>query len=341
MTGSQHRAIVVGVDGSVVSDAALDWAVDKAARENRPLHIVSAYSLPMTGATPLAAPLEDDLKAGTQKIAEKAVARVHERAPEVRVTTTVRMAPPSVAILEAAADAGAVVVGSRGHRPLRGILLGSTALQVATHAPCPTIVVRDRGPRTVSTSPRRIVVGTDGSDTSRNALTYAFAQADARGCELVIANAWFLDLSGGHPIEIAAAAAEQLEEERRLAYVGITRAREKLVLSYAEARRIHGQEMYGIPSRFLREIPPALLHEVRPKVQVSRPMGGAAPRRNFGHAAIEAPALPLGANVRHATFGTGVVTDFEGSGAHARVQVNFDEAGSKWLVLAYANLQPG
>ena len=132
----------------------------------------------------------------------------------------------------------------------------------------------------------------------------------------------------------------RLEEERRLAYVGITRAREKLVLSYAEARRIHGMDMYGVPSRFLREIPPALLHEVRPKVQVSRPFAGAAPRRNFGHAAVEAPPLPLGANVRHAKFGTGVVTDFEGSGAHARVQVNFDEAGSKWLVLAYANLQP-
>jgi DNA helicase-2/ATP-dependent DNA helicase PcrA len=134
--------------------------------------------------------------------------------------------------------------------------------------------------------------------------------------------------------------AGRLEEERRLAYVGITRAREKLVLSYAEARRIHGQEMYGIPSRFLREIPPVLLHEVRPRLQVSRPMAGAAPKRNYGHAAIETPALPLGANVRHAKFGTGVVTDFEGSGAHARVQVNFDEAGSKWLVLAYANLQP-
>ncbi|MGQ4660496.1 DNA helicase II [Lysobacter sp. F6437] len=135
--------------------------------------------------------------------------------------------------------------------------------------------------------------------------------------------------------------AGRLEEERRLAYVGITRAREKLVLSYAEARRIHGQEMYGIPSRFLREIPPALLHEVRPKVQVSRPMFNTAPRRNYGHAAVETPALPLGANVRHAKFGTGVVTDFEGSGAHARVQVNFDEVGSKWLVLSYANLQPG
>ncbi|MGV8940733.1 MAG: DNA helicase II [Lysobacter sp.] len=134
--------------------------------------------------------------------------------------------------------------------------------------------------------------------------------------------------------------AGRLEEERRLAYVGITRARQKLVLSYAEARRLHGQEMYGVPSRFLREIPPALLHEVRPKLQISRPMFNSAPRRDYGHAAMETPTLPLGANVRHAKFGAGVVTDFEGGGAHARVQVNFDEVGSKWLVLAYANLQP-
>ena len=215
MSGSQQRAIVVGVDGSAVSDVALDWAIDKAAREHRPLHIVSSYSLPMTGATPLAAPLEDDLKVGTQKIAEKAVARVHERAPEVQVTTTVRMAHPAVAILEAAADAGAVVVGSRGHRPLRGALLGSTALQVATHAPCPTIVVRDRGARPASSTPRPIVVGTDGSETSQNALAYAFAQADARGCELVIVHAWWLDLSGGRLIEVAATTAEQLDEEQR------------------------------------------------------------------------------------------------------------------------------
>ncbi|MCF7222839.1 DNA helicase II [Marilutibacter chinensis] len=133
----------------------------------------------------------------------------------------------------------------------------------------------------------------------------------------------------------------RLEEERRLAYVGITRARQKLVLSYAESRRIHGMDMYGMPSRFLREIPPALLHEVRPKVQVSRPMAGAA-RRNApgGHAAIESPSIPLGVAVTHPKFGLGTVTDYEGSGAHARVQVNFEEAGSKWLVLAYANLQP-
>ena len=130
----------------------------------------------------------------------------------------------------------------------------------------------------------------------------------------------------------------RLEEERRLAYVGITRARQKLMLSYAETRRIHGQDMYGVPSRFLREIPPHLLHEVRPKVQVSRTYSSSTPR-SLGHAPIEAPPLKLGANVMHAKFGAGVVTDYEGNGAHARVQVNFDNEGSKWLVLAYANLQ--
>ena len=132
--------------------------------------------------------------------------------------------------------------------------------------------------------------------------------------------------------------AGRMEEERRLAYVGITRAREKLVLSYAEARRIHGMEMYGMPSRFLREIPSSLVHEIRPKVQVSRPVEWASrPRATSG--IVEAPAFALGSLVRHATFGTGTVTDVEGSGAHARVQVNFDDAGSKWLVAAFANLQ--
>ncbi len=134
--------------------------------------------------------------------------------------------------------------------------------------------------------------------------------------------------------------AGRLEEERRLAYVGITRARQKLVLTYAEARRIHGTDMYGMPSRFLREIPSALLHEIRPKVQVSRPVYSPKPRRDWGHASIETPSLPLGTAVRHPSFGAGTVTDYEGSGAHARVQVNFDDAGSKWLVVAFANLQP-
>jgi DNA helicase-2/ATP-dependent DNA helicase PcrA len=129
----------------------------------------------------------------------------------------------------------------------------------------------------------------------------------------------------------------RLEEERRLAYVGITRARSRLVLTHAESRRLHGAEMYSRPSRFLREIPTALLHEVRPRVQVSRPVHGGLGERS-APSRVDTPPLKLGQRVRHATFGDGVVVDYEGTGAHTRVQINFEGAGSKWLVLAYANL---
>ena len=143
---------------------------------------------------------------------------------------------------------------------------------------------------------------------------------------------------GLFPNNKSAEEAGRIEEERRLAYVGITARVQQLVLSYAEARRIHGMDMYGMPSRFLREIPSGLVNEVRPKVQVSRPVYGAGSRR-ADNGLTEAPAMPLGATVRHPTFGGGTVIDVEGSGAHARVQVNFDDVGSKWLVAAFANLQ--
>ena len=130
--------------------------------------------------------------------------------------------------------------------------------------------------------------------------------------------------------------ANRLEEERRLAYVGITRAREQLVLSYAESRRLHGMEMYGTPSRFIREIPEKLINAIRPK---TAHYGSGAPRYGGGSLAEDTGAFRLGQSVRHATFGDGVILQFEGSGAHARVQVHFSEAGSKWLVLAYAKLQ--
>ena len=132
----------------------------------------------------------------------------------------------------------------------------------------------------------------------------------------------------------------RLEEERRLAYVGLTRARLRLTLSYAEQRRLHGMEMMGTPSRFLREIPSALLREVRPRAGFSRPAWSPAP--GAGSSWQEAPAagLRLGQRVAHASFGEGIVVDSEGSGTHARVQVNFESAGAKWLVLAYANLSP-
>lgn len=132
----------------------------------------------------------------------------------------------------------------------------------------------------------------------------------------------------------------RLEEERRLAYVGITRARERLVVSYAESRRMHGTEMLARPSRFLAEIPASLVDEVRPRVQVSRPLYGGSGRHAGSESLQEDLPVKLGQRVSHPSFGDGVVVSAEGSGAHTRLQVNFEAAGSKWLVAAYANLTP-
>ncbi|MGH8125033.1 MAG: UvrD-helicase domain-containing protein [Rhodanobacteraceae bacterium] len=129
----------------------------------------------------------------------------------------------------------------------------------------------------------------------------------------------------------------RLEEERRLAYVGVTRARERLVLCYAESRRQYGSETLSRPSRFLDELPAHLLTEVRPRAKISRPVY--APRAARGHAELDdSVPIKLGQRVRHASFGEGVVISAEGSGAHTRIQVNFADAGPKWLVAAYANL---
>ena len=132
----------------------------------------------------------------------------------------------------------------------------------------------------------------------------------------------------------------RLEEERRLAYVGITRAREKLTLSYAESRRLHGVETYNRPSRFLTEIPPELLHAVRPRVAAAgTARTSAGSRASWQPAAAPAGGFALGQPVFHDKFGNGVIIDAEGSGSHARVHVQFEDAGAKWLVLAYANLR--
>ncbi|MEM6580746.1 MAG: DNA helicase II [Pseudomonadota bacterium] len=125
----------------------------------------------------------------------------------------------------------------------------------------------------------------------------------------------------------------RLEEERRLCYVGITRAMEKLIITYAESRRMHGSETFNTPSRFIREIPAELIQEVRLHSAVARPVS------NMTQAQVPETELSLGQQVYHQIFGEGVVLNFEGRGASARVQVNFDTDGSKWLVLQYANLQ--
>lgn len=129
----------------------------------------------------------------------------------------------------------------------------------------------------------------------------------------------------------------RLEEERRLCYVGITRAEKQLVICYAEQRRLYGNTLYGVPSRFLKEIPEEVTEEIRPKVSTWQ--------NNYERETKPRPAtrsnetgMSVGQRVSHAKFSEGTITDVEGAGTQARVQVNFDSVGSKWLMLSYAKL---
>jgi DNA helicase-2/ATP-dependent DNA helicase PcrA len=132
---------------------------------------------------------------------------------------------------------------------------------------------------------------------------------------------------------------DRLEEERRLCYVGMTRARRRLFLTHAESRRLNGQDYFPAPSRFLREIPAELVEEVRARSSVSRPLYR-RPEALCGGVSEALPSgLRLGQRVAHPRFGEGVVLNCEGQGSHARVQVNFEDAGAKWLVVQYANLE--
>ena len=144
-----------------------------------------------------------------------------------------------------------------------------------------------------------------------------------------------------------------LEEERRLAYVGITRAMKHLVVTYAETRRLNGRDHFGLLSRFIREIPEDCIEEVRLESQISRPFVsssfGARPVdrphrhpkfRDYDDSFGEDTGLGIGSRVDHGLFGEGSVLAFEGSGPQMKVQVRFDDGSTKWLVLQYAKLVP-
>jgi len=131
----------------------------------------------------------------------------------------------------------------------------------------------------------------------------------------------------------------RLEEERRLCYVGMTRAMTKLYLCHAESRRLYGQEKYHKASRFLKELPEENTQEIRLQSQVSRPSTKGRFSSTITLETFEDTGFKLGQQVIHPKFGEGVVLNYEGTGAQSRIQVNFAEVGSKWLVVAYANLK--
>jgi DNA helicase-2/ATP-dependent DNA helicase PcrA len=149
---------------------------------------------------------------------------------------------------------------------------------------------------------------------------------------------------GLFPHRMSADEPGRMEEERRLCYVGITRAMRQLYLTYAETRRLHGNDTYNRPSRFVAEVPSDLVHEVRLRGAVTRPSPTRPSPRGLtsdgGRWVADDGALRIGQRVLHGKFGEGVVLQSEGQGDRARVQINFAGAGAKWLMLGYAKLEP-
>ncbi|WP_314154358.1 3'-5' exonuclease, partial [Rouxiella badensis] len=142
---------------------------------------------------------------------------------------------------------------------------------------------------------------------------------------------------GMFPSQMSLDEGGRLEEERRLAYVGVTRAMKKLTLTYAETRRLYGKEVYHRPSRFVGELPENCVEEVRLRASVTR---------QVSHRSMGTPVLSnndsgftLGQRVRHPKFGEGTIVNLEGSGEHSRLQIAFPGEGIKWLVAAYARLE--
>jgi len=145
---------------------------------------------------------------------------------------------------------------------------------------------------------------------------------------------------GLFPHENSLSEYDGVEEERRLAYVAVTRARRRLYLTLAQSRMLHGQLRYNVASRFLNEIPPETVLWLSERRRSAMPVADSSAPRAADRVLRDDIGWRIGQSVKHAKFGLGIIVDAEGRGTDARVQVNFRDAGVKWLALEYAKLQP-
>jgi len=224
--------------------------------------------------------------------------------------------------------------------------------ELATDAPMladrvsPSVVSPDSGPDEGATDPltaflahAALEAGETQAAEGRSALQLMTVHS-AKGLEFHTVFVTGLE-EGLFPHENSFSTADGLEEERRLMYVAITRARRRLYLTLTQSRMLHGQMRYNIPSRFLRELPQEMLQWLSP---FRRRMQDADDGHWDRATKVPRPTPPssswrIGQSVRHAKFGLGVIIDSEGRGADARVHVNFRDGGLKWLALDYAKLE--
>ena len=210
-----NQSIVVGIDGSANSDAAVGWAAAEATRRRLPLHLFSAGVRQIPGGESiyqdpdLAASITHEAVAAADELLAAASVRARELAPDLTVTLESAVDRAAGGLVELSSHADTLVLGRSGHGPMVGSVLGSVALQVVTHAQCPVVVVHES--RADTTDARGVVVGIDGSAVSELALGYAFEQASLRGTHLDVVHAWWSRDPRGLTQDIKA---DQVTQER-------------------------------------------------------------------------------------------------------------------------------
>lgn len=190
---TQEDIVVVAVDGSPASHNAVRWAANTANKRGIPLRLASSYTMPQfLYAEGMVPPQElfDDLQAETMEKIDEARAIAHEVAPEIKIGHTIAEGSPIDMLLDMAHDVTMIVMGSRGLGGLSGMVMGSVSAAVVSHATCPVVVVREDNQLDEATKYGPVVIGVDGSDVSAKATEIAFAEADARGAELVAVHTW-------------------------------------------------------------------------------------------------------------------------------------------------------
>ncbi|QPK79051.1 universal stress protein [Corynebacterium lizhenjunii] len=217
---AKEDIVVVAVDGSEASNNAVRWAANTAAKRGIPLRIASSYTVPQfLYAEGMVPPKElfDDLQAETLEKIEAARALAHEVAPEIKIGHTIAEGSPIDMLLEMSNDVTMLVMGSRGMGGLSGMVMGSVSASVVSHAACPVVVVREDNQVTENTKYGPVVVGVDGSEVSQKATAYAFAEADARGAELLAVHTWMDMQVQASLAGLSAAQAEWAEVEKEQA----------------------------------------------------------------------------------------------------------------------------
>ncbi|MDK6259410.1 MULTISPECIES: universal stress protein [Corynebacterium] len=210
----QEDIIVVAVDGSKASHVAVRWAANTAMKRGVPLRLASSYTMPQyLYAEGMVPPQElfDDLQAETMEKIDEAREIAHQAAPDIKIGHTVAEGSPIDMLLEMSKSVTMIVMGSRGLGGLSGMVMGSVSAAVVSHASCPVVVVREDNNVDETTKYGPVVVGVDGSEVSQKATEFAFAEAEARGAELVAVHTW-MDMQVQASLAGLSAAQQQWEE---------------------------------------------------------------------------------------------------------------------------------